>query len=48
MIPRPEDLDPESQVWIRALIERAPPLSLHQRERLELLFRADDDGGDAL
>ena len=48
MIPRLEDLDPASQAWIRRHIEKAPPLSPHQRARLEALFdQAEDEAGES-
>lgn len=46
MIPPLEDLDPESQKWIRRQIEKAPPLSPSQRAGLAALFdQAEDEAG---
>jgi hypothetical protein len=47
--PRLEDLPPKQQARIRELVEQAQPLTDHQRERLQMLFRqpqpeADDAG----
>jgi hypothetical protein len=43
MTPRLEDLDPKSQAWIRAQVDKAPELNLHQRAQLEALFRESGD-----
>jgi len=42
MTPRLQDLPPEQQAKIRALVEQAPPISDRQRERLQLLFRGGE------
>jgi hypothetical protein len=42
VIPRPEDLDPQSQARIRRQVERASELSEYQRARLEALFAGDE------
>ena len=46
MITRPEDLDPESQAWIREQVDRAPELSDRQQARLRMIFQAEES--DAL
>ena len=40
-----EDLDPKSQAWIREQVDKAPELSVRQRERLRLIF--SEEAGDA-
>jgi hypothetical protein len=49
VISRLEDLDPESQAWVRRQLAKAKPLSEYQQARLESLFGQDDGeaGGDA-
>jgi hypothetical protein len=44
-----EDLDPQSQAWIRRQLDAAPPLSPHQRAELQALFdgAANEAGADA-
>jgi hypothetical protein len=44
-----DDLPPEWQQRIDDSVDRAPPLTDRQRERLEMLFRGGaEEAGDAL